>query len=629
LKHKRNNEIFKMNRKIKMSIILGTFLVGIFALTMTQPVSAAREDAAWYYDNFTPEQRLHVRIAMDYAIPRDQIIDSVLQGLGSKIASPVEEGDGPYNASIQSREYNLTKALDHMEAAFGYRYNDSAEDDEDRLGYFSMVILAPTSRADRMEWAALTTKTFQEIGIDVTLKYANWNIATPRVFDRPTEGTQGFDYAHGGYDGFFIGWTGGPESDVSQWFYERNFIPEGTNLAYYVDAEIEDMLDRALESKLLPDRLVAFNQFQQAFKDKVPYYIVLALNELWAQDPALEGVAYDTPWYPNYQNWTHPTELVTVMTPGDFIDLNPHQIGSYYDNLAVGDCFEGLITRFKDAPDNYYGQIANNNWDVSADGLTWTFSLRPGVKFNDGTDVTVEDVIFSYQDYLDPETVSYGATSLATYLNASNVIKVNDTAVRFIMNKFYAYQISNFGLSILKKAQMEPLTGPQHKTDGPTNTQYCPIGSGPYMMDHTPGTTNVAEGKVTLIANPYYTNTRGHPDLNNPDRIDTIKVELVTSAASAVSALKSGALNIIDSNVALQPFMAEINGSTWGKLTQTPGAGHQGFYVNQFSPIWGNNPGDPREMYPEDYATGAPFDLVGVFFGLLMLVSIQMIRKRK
>ncbi|MHA2166198.1 MAG: ABC transporter substrate-binding protein [Candidatus Hodarchaeales archaeon] len=621
-----------MNRKLKLSIILGTFLVGIFALSMTQPVSAAREDAAWFYDNFTPEKRLHVRKAIDYAIPRDQIIESVLQGLGSKIASPVEANDGAYDPTVQAREFNLTKALDHMEAAFGYRYNDSAVDDEDRLGYFSMVILAPTSRDDRMEWAALTTKTLQEIGIDVTLKYANWNIAVPRVFDRPTEGTQGFDYAHGGYDGFFIGWTGSPESDVSQWFYERNFIPAGTNLGYLVDAEVEEILDRALESLELDDRLTAFDEFQQWFKDNLPYYIVLQLDDLWAQDPDLAGVSLSFD-YPNYQNWTHPTDTIAkVMTPGDFIDMNPHQIGSYYDQLAVGDVFEGLISRTAKDANTYYGQIAENEWDVSADKLVWTFKVRDGLKWSDGSALTVDDVVFSYQDYLDPDTQSYGATSLAVYLNASNVVKVNDTSVRFTMNKFYAYQISNFGLAILQKAQMEPLTGAQHKTDAATNAQFAPIGSGPYMMDTA--TTSISTGHVELIANPHYTNTRGDPDWNNPNRMDKIFIDLYPSAASAVAALKSGALNIIDSNVALQPYRAEINASQdtadhWGMVTQTVGWGHQGFYVNQFSPIWGANPGDPREMYPEDYGGSAPFDLVGVFFGLLMLASIQMIRKRK
>ena len=211
------------------------------------------------------------------------------------------------------------------------------------------------------------------------------------------------------------------------------------------------------------------------------------------------------------------------MTPGDFIDMNPLQAGSYYDSLAVSDVYESLIGRFGDDANTYYGQIAES-WTTSTDQLAWTFSIRDGLKWSDGTDVRIDDVIFTYQKYLDPETICYGATSLAEYLNASNVVKVNDTAVEFLLNKFYAYSDSHFTIPILQKAQMEALTGPEWKTDAATNTEYAPIGSGPYMMDEA--NTNIAEGHVTLVANPYYTNTRGHENWNNPNRIPTITVDL-------------------------------------------------------------------------------------------------------
>ncbi|MHA2030955.1 MAG: ABC transporter substrate-binding protein, partial [Candidatus Kariarchaeaceae archaeon] len=554
------------------------------------------KDAIWFYDNFTPEQRLDVRKAIDYAIPRDLIIETVLQGLGSKLASPIEANDGAYNASVEARDFNLTKALDHMESAFGYRYNSSSIIEDEREKYFSMTLLSPTSRADRMVWAAIVNDTLHSIGINTTLVIAGWDVGTPRVFDREIEGTQGFDYLHGGYDAFFIGWTGNVDSDIQEWFYERNFVPNGYNIGYINNTEVEEILDRALGELELVDRLAAFNEFQQWFKDNLPYHIILQFNDLWAKDPDLDGVSFSFD-YPNYQNWTHVTEdQVTVMTPADFRDMNPLQANSYYDKLAVGDVFEGLIGRFGDDANTYYGQIAEN-WTTSPDKLTWTFTLRDGLKWSDGTDLTVDDIVFTYQSYLDPATNCFGATSLAIYLNASSIVKINDTAIQFTLNKFYAYSEPHFTLPILQKAQMEVLTGSEWRTDTATNTQYAPIGSGPYMMDEA--NTNIGTGYVTLVANPYYTNTRGHEDWNNPDRIETIKVEVYYSVDTAVSALESGAIDIIDYNVDLRPYIDTINGTVWGELVISLGWGHQGFYFNQFSPIWGMNPKDPRTMYPE------------------------------
>ncbi|MHA2245711.1 MAG: ABC transporter substrate-binding protein [Candidatus Hodarchaeales archaeon] len=145
-------------RKLKVTIILVLLIGGILALSTTNSVSAARKTAVEFFEDLTPADRLHIRKAMDYAIPRQQIIDSVLLGLGIDLATPIERNVIGYDPTITAREFNITKALNEMEAAFGYRYNDSAEDREDRTGYFSMVIMCPTNRADRMLWAALVTK---------------------------------------------------------------------------------------------------------------------------------------------------------------------------------------------------------------------------------------------------------------------------------------------------------------------------------------------------------------------------------------------------------------------------------------------------------------------------------------
>ncbi len=612
-------------------VIIGCLLSLLIILSILPPIlhshphSHPYGSAEWFFDNFTPEQRLHVRKAIDYAIPRDQIIEEVLDGLGTKIASPIEANDGAYDPTFTAREYNLSKALDHLESAFGYRYNDISENETDRIKYFRMVIMAPTSLDERMEWAAITTKNLVEIGIDVTLKYVNWNIANPSVFGRPNEGTQGFNYAHGGYDGFFMGWEGSPESDVRQWFGKENWAPDGNNLGFIDNSEVDEILDRALESPDLSDRLAAFKEFQVWFKEHLPYFIVLQSNDLWAKDPGLEGVSFNFD-YPNYQNWTHTDSEITVMTPRDFENLNPLLSGSYYDKLAVSDIFEGLIGRFGDDPNTYYGQIAES-WNASFDKLTWTFTMRDDLKWSDGSDLTVDDIVYTYQSYLNPETNCYGATNMVTFINASNVIKVDTNRIQFVLNKFNVYSDNFFTLPILQEAQMSLIPPTQWITDVATNTEFAPIGTGPYMMDES--NTNIAEGSVTLITNQNYTNTRGHDDWNNPDRIETIKVELFTSTATAVTALKSGALNIIDSNVALQPYVNEINTSGvtegWGEIHQTPSWGHQGFYINQVDPIWGINPMDPTDMYLKDYGPEYPpypDDIRGAFFGFIMVELI-------
>ena len=54
-------------------------------------------------------------------------------------------------------------------------------------------------------------------------------------------------------------------------------------------------------------------------------------------------------------------------------------------------------------------------WEISEDGLTWTFTIREGVKFHDGTEMTPEDVLWSWRHYFEPgvEEISVGSVAIA------------------------------------------------------------------------------------------------------------------------------------------------------------------------------------------------------------------------
>ena len=61
--------------------------------------------------------------------------------------------------------------------------------------------------------------------------------------------------------------------------------------------------------------------------------------------------------------------------------------------------FEGLVQW---TPDNKVAPALADKWTISPDGRTYTFHLRPGVKFQDGRPVTAQDVYFSLPRALDP-----------------------------------------------------------------------------------------------------------------------------------------------------------------------------------------------------------------------------------
>jgi len=69
----------------------------------------------------------------------------------------------------------------------------------------------------------------------------------------------------------------------------------------------------------------------------------------------------------------------------------------------IGDMFAGLLAR---GPQSKPVAASAESWEVSEDGRTYTFTLREGLKWSDGTPLTADDFVYSYQRLMNPKTAS-------------------------------------------------------------------------------------------------------------------------------------------------------------------------------------------------------------------------------
>ncbi len=116
---------------------------------------------------------------------------------------------------------------------------------------------------------------------------------------------------------------------------------------------------------------------------------------------AAPALAQDTDTYtpdPNAQ----PGGSITITYKDDVATLDP-AIGYDWQNWSmIKSLFDGLMD-YEPGTTTLKPDLAES-YEISPDGMVFTFKLRPGVKFHNGREMTAEDVKYSIERVLNPET---------------------------------------------------------------------------------------------------------------------------------------------------------------------------------------------------------------------------------
>ena len=110
-------------------------------------------------------------------------------------------------------------------------------------------------------------------------------------------------------------------------------------------------------------------------------------------------------------------------------NLYIHQTGTISTLRILQNIHDGLVTADKDL--NIIPELAES-YEVSSDGLTYTFNLRKGVKFHDGSDLTSADVKYSFETLMDPDT---GAVNKPVFNSVGSIDTPDDYTVIIKMDQ--------------------------------------------------------------------------------------------------------------------------------------------------------------------------------------------------
>jgi len=168
------------------------------------------------------------------------------------------------------------------------------------------------------------------------------------------------------------------------------------------------------------------------------------------------------------------------------------------------------------------------SWEASEDVKEWTLHVRQGIKFNDGSDFTAEDVVFNFQQWLDPD-IGSSMLGLMSYLQPQNVEKVDDYTVKLHLD---TPQIGVPEHLYHYPAQIVPKT-----FEGDLVRQ--PVGTGPFLLESYTET----ERAVFVRREDYWRMGADGSPLPYLDKL--IFVDLGEDTAAQIAALQSGQVDNI------------------------------------------------------------------------------------
>lgn len=176
------------------------------------------------------------------------------------------------------------------------------------------------------------------------------------------------------------------------------------------------------------------------------------------------------------------------------------------------------------------------SWETSEDGLTWTFHLRDGLKWSDGSDLTANDFVYSWQRVCDPNTAApYAETVLSMVegyaeaiegdITKLNVVAVDDKTLEVHLSSACSYFGSLAAFATLSPVQQATIeaNGDAWAVDAST---YVSNGTF-YISEWVPGSY------IMCTKNPYYWNA-------DAIKLDAIKFNLIEDANASYSAYQTG-----------------------------------------------------------------------------------------
>ncbi len=256
-----------------------------------------------------------------------------------------------------------------------------------------------------------------------------------------------------------------------------------------------------------------------------------------AEETALKNIVLAESWsFPNFY---------PVLSPESGVNF-----GAAYWTMNF---YDTLVTYNEDR--EIVGSLAES-WEVSEDGMTYTFHLRDGILFSDGTPLTADAV---------KQSIDAARVNLGSYLGNYGKIGALITAAEAVDDSTFVLTLSSpyySALNDLTYCLPYAIVNPKAFANGPENARAScaeeTMGTGPYMFDSYDGTA------YTFVRNPNY--------WGEAPEVDSFQVKEIADNDAKILALKSGELTaLLGSDKLTYDGFADLSSAGFGTVVNDEG----------------------------------------------------------
>ncbi len=382
--------------------------------------------------------------------------------------------------------------------------------DELRFEVFSLPWFPPSDKA-----AEVIAEQLAQVGIKLELRRLESSIYYPKV--------ENFEY-----EAHVLATSQSPNPlDMIESFHSSRAQPGIGSFWTHEDPEVDALIERArntTDNTILVSLLHDIQDKLARESGFIPLYLTQSVKVIraeWQNYTVMSGglvSAFDI-WSMLYMYKSDvPDENVfRIAFPSDILSTNPFMAVDLRSIWIINLIYDPLV---RINPDMEVVPWLATSWTVSPDGLEYTFTLRNDVVWHDGTPLTADDVVFTFEEGMRQNTTRF--VTLKDIID--RVEKVDDYTVKFILKSPYPFFLLNLATGYIYIVPKHVAEGVDLRTwENPT-----PLGSGPFKWSE-----RVIGETIVLDKNEDFW-------MPNVPKITRVIMRVIPEAESRYLAIKNG-----------------------------------------------------------------------------------------